>query len=134
MRDVRRIAIVDPCDATRDELRTVLLGMESVWVEAEGSRYEFFFDVIQQSVPDVVIISLDSDQNKAFQLISQLATQLPELPILVISARGDGQSILQALRNGAREFLTAPVVLEDLLKALKRITPRGTSEKAAIGA
>src|SRR3989440_3071429 len=128
MRDVQRIAIVDPSDTTREELRNVLLGMESVWLEAECSRYEFFFDVIQQSHPDVVVISLDSDQNKALTLISQLATEVPDLPILAISARGDGQAILQALRSGAREFLTAPVVLEELLKALKRLTPRAGAD------
>jgi pilus assembly protein CpaE len=121
MRDVQRIAIVDPSDTTREELRNVLLGMESVWLEAECSRYEFFFDVIQQSQPDVVVISLDSDQAKALQLISHLSAQVPDLPVLAISARGDGQAILQALRSGAREFLTAPVVLEELLKALQRL-------------
>jgi pilus assembly protein CpaE len=121
MRDVQRIAIVDPSDSTREELRNVLLGMESVWLEAECSRYEFFFDVIRQSNPDVAVISLDSDQAKALQLISQLSHEVPDLPILAISARGDGQAILQALRSGAREFLTAPVVLEELLKALQRL-------------
>src|SRR5438132_9213137 len=110
-RDVQRIAIVDPCDVTRDELRTVLLGLgESVWLEAECARYEFFFDVISQSSPDVVIVSLDSDQNKAQTLIGQLAQVSPDLPILAASAKGDGAAILQALRNGAREFLTVPVV------------------------
>src|SRR4051812_40183199 len=121
MRDVLRIAIVDPSDATREELRNVLLGMESVWLEAECSRYEFFYDVIAQSQPDVCMISLDSDQSKALALIAQLSGDAPDLPILAISARGDGQAILQALRSGAREFLTAPVVLEELLKALTRL-------------
>src|SRR3982750_2439810 len=108
MRDVQRIAIVDPSDVTREELRNVLLGMESVWLEAECSRYEFFFDVIRQSSPDAIVISL-------------VPAQMPELPILAVSARGDGQAILQALRSGAREFLTAPVVLEELFKALQRM-------------
>ncbi len=130
MKDVLRIAIVDPNDGTREELRGVLLGMDAVWLEAECSRYEFFFDVIRQSSPDVVIISLDSDQNKALQLIGTLAAET-DLPMLAVSARGDGQSILQALRNGAREFLTAPVVLEDLLKALRRLTPRAGTENAS---
>src|SRR5262249_25531980 len=110
MKDVQRIAIVDPSDATREELRSVLLGMESIWLEAECARYEFFFDVVRQSVPDIVVISLDSDQTKALQLIAQIAADVPELPMLAISAKGDGQAILQALRCGAREFLTAPVV------------------------
>jgi pilus assembly protein CpaE len=121
MRDVQRIAIVDPSDTSREALRNVLLGMESIWLEAECARYEFFLEVISQSVPDVAVVSLDSDQAKALQLIAQLTTELPEVPILAISGRSDGQAILQALRNGAREFLTVPVVLEDLLKALQRL-------------
>src|SRR5436309_1657603 len=128
MRDVQRIAIVDPSDATREEIRNVLLGLESVWLEAESPRYEFFPDVVKQSQPDVIVISLDSDQAKALALIDQLASDHPDLPILAISARGDGQAILQALRCGAREFLTAPVVLEDLLKALQRLQRTRVSE------
>src|ERR1700738_4998868 len=121
MVDVQRVAIVDPLDATRDPLRNLLLGIESVWLEAECSRYEFFIDVARQSSPDLVIISLDADHNKALQLIAQLGGECPNLPILAISGRGDGQSILQALRSGAKEFLTAPVVMEELLQALQRL-------------
>jgi pilus assembly protein CpaE len=129
MRDVQRIAIVDPSDTTREELRNVFLGVESVWLEAECSHYEFFTDVVSGSQPDVVVISLDADQAKALQLITQLSQDMPSLPILVVSARGDGQAILQALRCGAREFLTAPVVLEELLKALQRLQrARATSD------
>jgi pilus assembly protein CpaE len=119
---MQRIAIVDPSDLTREPLRNLLLGVESVWIEAECARYEFFLDVVQQSRPDVVVVSLDADQAKALQLIAQVASEHPGLPILAISGRGDGQSILQALRSGAKEFLTQPVVLEDLLKALSRLT------------
>src|SRR5262249_37298578 len=121
MRDVLRLAIVDPSDATREPLRNLLLGVESVWLEAECSRYEFFFDVVHQSNPDVAVVALDADHTKALQLISQLAADVPTLPILAVSAKGDGQSILQALRSGAREFLTQPVVLEELLTALQRL-------------
>jgi pilus assembly protein CpaE len=121
MKDVQRIAIVDPSDATREPLRNLLLGVESVWLEAECSRYEFFIDVARQSSPDAVVITLDSDHNKALQLIQTLTSEFPQMPILAVSARGDGQSILQALRAGAKEFLTAPVVLEELLLAMQRL-------------
>jgi pilus assembly protein CpaE len=121
MKDVQRIAIVDPMDSTREPLRNLLLGVESVWLEAECSRYEFFIDVAKQSRPDIVVVALDADHNKALQLIAQLGVDCPGLPILAVSARGDGQSILQALRAGAKEFLTQPVVLEELLLALQRL-------------
>src|SRR5947209_6826774 len=127
MKDVQRVAIVDPSDSTREPLRNLLLGVESVWLEAECSRYEFFIDVVRQSNPDLVVVALDADHNKAMQLIAQLGTECPGLPILAVSARGDGQSILQALRNGAKEFLTQPVVLEELLVALTRLKQNRTS-------
>src|SRR5712691_10497819 len=106
MKDVTRIAIVDPSDETREPLRNLLMGVESVWLEAECSRYEFFPDVVQQSNPDMVVVALDNDHAKAVLLIAQLSAAAPAMPILAVSGRGDGQSILQALRSGAREFLT----------------------------
>lgn len=129
MKDVQRVAIVDPSDSTRDPLRNLLLGLESVWLEAECSRYEFFIDVVRQANPDLVVVSLDYDHNKALQLIQQLTVEFPHVPILAVSGRGDGQSILQALRAGAKEFLTAPIVLEELLLAMQRLKiARGTPE------
>src|SRR3984885_7039293 len=129
MKDVQRIAIVDPSDSTREPLRNLLLGIEAVWLEAECSRYEFFIDVARQSTPDIAVIALDSDQQKAIQLIAQLTAEFPTMPILAVSARGDGQSILLALRSGAKEFLTQPVVLEELLGAMQRLRQtRSTSD------
>src|SRR6058998_2022975 len=110
MKDVQRVAIVDPSDSTREPLRNMLLGVETVWLEAECSRYEFFIDVARQSAPDLVVVALDADHAKAMQLISHLGVEFPTMPILAVSGKGDGQSILQALRSGAKEFLTQPVV------------------------
>src|SRR4051812_18583983 len=115
---MQRIAIVDPTESTRESLRTLLLGVDFVWLEAECARFEYFFDVIQQSMPDLAIVALDADKNKALQMIGQLSVEHPELPILTISH--DHQALLQSLQRGAKYFLTHPVGLEDLLAALRR--------------
>src|ERR1700687_2451291 len=98
MREVLRIAIVDPSESTREPLRNLLLGVESVWLEAECARYEFFPAVVQQSTPAVAVVSLDADSAKAMQLIAGLSADYPLMPILAVSGRNDGQLILQALR------------------------------------
>lgn len=113
-----RIAIVDPSDVTREPLRALLLGVDSVWLEAECARYEFFADVIAQSVPDLVIVVMDADRTKALATITQLASLHPNLAIVAISS--DHQSLLQALQRGARYFLTQPVALEELMSMLRR--------------
>ncbi|MEM8666987.1 MAG: AAA family ATPase [Planctomycetota bacterium] len=130
MTNVLRIALVDPNDGTRESLKAMLLGMETVWLEADCSRYEFFPDVIEQTNPDVGVIALDSDPEKAVDLIQQLSTDAPETAILAASEDTDGQMILKTIRAGAREFLTLPVSNDDLSGALQRVSQQkfGTAE------
>jgi len=124
MSNVLRLAIVDPKDQTRESLKSTLLGMDTVWLEAECSRYEFFADVIQQTHPDIGIVSLDHDPNKALDLVVKINEMSPDCNILVLSNSTDGNLILRAMRAGAKEFLTQPVKLEDLVGALSRIRER----------
>ena len=121
MSNVLRLAIVDPKDDTRERLKAMLLGMDIVWLEAECSRYEFFPDVISQSKPDVGVIALDADSTKAIALLERMRTDAPDCAILAVSATSDGQLILRAMRAGAKEFLTLPATLEEMMSALSRI-------------
>lgn len=118
---VVRLAIVDPKDASRNTLKNLLLGLDTVWLEAECSRYEFFADVITQTKPDIALISLDADAQKGLALVAKLTQELPSCHVLVISSSQEGSLILQAMRNGAKEFLSYPLKLEDFLDALDRI-------------
>lgn len=135
MSNVLRLAIVDPSDATRDALKTMLLGMDMVWLEAECSRYEFFSDVVAQTHPDVGIVTLDQDADKGLDLVARLNESSPDCSILVVSSSSDGNLILRAMRAGAKEFLTQPLRLQDLLDALARISERrfGRGESKARG-
>ncbi|MDX1969470.1 MAG: response regulator [Planctomycetaceae bacterium] len=121
MKNVTRIALVDPLDGSRSSLKTLLLGIESVWLEAECSRYEFFVDVVQQSKPDVALISLDANPQKGIELVGRINQEIPNCRVLVLSSSQEGSLILQAIRNGAREFLSQPLQLEDFIAALDRV-------------
>ena len=126
---MQRIAIVDPTESTRESLRTLLLGVDFVWLEAECARYEYFFDVIKQSTPDLAIVTLDADKNRALQMIGQLSIDNPRLPILTISH--DHQALLQSLQRGAKYFLTHPIGLEDMLAALRRALGETNSQDSS---
>ena len=135
MSNVLRLAIVDPNDSARESLKGMLLGMEMIWLEAECSRYEFFADVVAQTNPDIGMVTMDRDPAKAMELIAKLGEQSPDCAVLAVSSSNDGQLILKAMRAGAKEFLTQPVRLEDLLGALGRISDRrfGRGEKKPRG-
>jgi pilus assembly protein CpaE len=124
MSNVLRLAIVDPNDSARDALKTILLGLEMVWLEAECSRYEFFADVVAQTHPDIGLVAIDKDPDKALQLVEQLSASSPQCSVLVVSASTDGNLILRAMRAGAKEFLPKPIRIEDLVASLERIRER----------
>jgi len=121
MRNVTRIAVVDPNDIARSALKTLLLSLDTVWLEAECSRYEFFADVVLQTQPDLALVSLDNNPQKGLELIGRIHQELPGCQVLALSSSQEGSLILQAIRNGAREFLSQPLKLDDFLTALDRI-------------
>lgn len=121
MSGVVRLSIIDPNEATRNELKNMLIGVDMVWLEAECSRYEFFTEVVSQTKPDIALISLDANPEMALNLIAQVTRDLPSCSVIVVSSSQEGSLILRAMRNGAKEFLGFPLVLEDFLSALNRI-------------
>jgi len=121
MKSVLRLAIVDPEDDSRESLKSLLLGMERVWLEADCSQYAFFADVVAQTTPDVAVVAMDADPEKALSLVQELQQTAPSCHILVVSASTDGQLILRAMRAGVREFLSLPLYAEDLSQAPDRI-------------
>jgi pilus assembly protein CpaE len=121
MSNVLRVAIVDPNDQSRDSLKNILVGIDIVWMDAECSRYEFFAEVIEQSQPDVAMINLDGNIDRAMILLEKVRNSFPKCHLFAISNSTDGQLILKAIRAGAREFLTSPVEVEELYASLERL-------------
>ena len=131
MSQVLRLAIVDPNDGSREGLKSLLLGMDTVWLEAECSRFEFFADVVAQTDPDVALVALDADQEKALLLIQQLKESSPGCNVVAVSATTDGSVILRAMRAGVKEFITAPVTVDELVAAFERLRAHRRSEGAS---
>ncbi len=121
MKHVIRLAIVDPKDSSRSSLKNMLLGIDTVWLDAECSSYEYFADVAMQTQPDIALISLDSNADIALDLVGRLSRDLPTCSVLVVSSSTEGALILRAMRAGAKEFLNFPLNIEDFLAALDRI-------------
>jgi pilus assembly protein CpaE len=131
MSNVLRMAIVDPHDASRSVTKNLLLGIDSVWLEAECSRYEFFIDVLTQTHPDIALVAIDADPQRGLALVAQITGEFPQCSPLVVSASQEGSTILQAMRNGAKEFLSYPLQLDDFVAALDRI--RNTAQGGKFG-
>jgi pilus assembly protein CpaE len=121
MTNILRVALVDPRDESRENLKSLLVGMEIVWLEAECSRYEYFQDVISQTNLDVGIVCLDANPDKAIALIERIRVSSPDCALLAMSSSTDGPLVIRTIRAGAKEFLTLPSNFEEMMQAMTRI-------------
>lgn len=132
MSEVGRIAIVDPDDRSREELKQLLLRIDATWLEAECSDYDAFRKVVADTAPNIAIVSLDYDQNQGLQLIEILSRSASNTNIVAVSSATDGALILNAMRAGAKEFVPAPVKEGEIVAALERLGQRSNvSQEAA---
>lgn len=93
---------------------------------------------VRQTKPDVVLLDLASDLDKACDLIRHVSGTTPPVHVVGLHVRNDSDAILRSLRSGASEFLYAPFNLETQSDALQRLhrlmqpSPSGDTEPGAI--
>jgi pilus assembly protein CpaE len=84
---------------------------------------------LQESAPDVVVLDIPlSDPSSALRAIEVLHQELPRTALFAVGSMTQPQTIVMAMRTGAREFLERPLTTNLLLEAFVRLT---TTQKNA---
>jgi pilus assembly protein CpaE len=107
--------------AVRENLSKMLNSMGSLFLEAECSSYSALADALESCQPDLVVIGIDENKDEALAIIRKIASTSPNVAVIAISGQNDGRTILETMRAGAKEFLTLPVEMSDLVSAIPRV-------------
>jgi pilus assembly protein CpaE len=119
-----RLALVDPDDTTRPGLVQAFSALEGFWLETECSRYDLFAKLVEDTRPNVALISIDASPDEAFALIESLRARTPDLAICALSRSTDAARILRIMRAGAHEFLPHAATSGEILSALREVSKR----------
>ena len=71
--------------------------------------------------PDLAIVDLDLGKGDGFELISDLRTSAPDVPVLAITLERDAERRERALRAGAAEVLTMAASPKEIVEVAKRL-------------
>lgn len=78
---------------------------------------------VQSARPDVVLVDISAASSQyALRAIDLFHQELPEAAIFAIGSMAQPQTIVTAMRSGAREFIERPTTTTDLLEAFVRLT------------
>ena len=75
---------------------------------------------LEVDAPDVVVLDRRLPDGDGLDFLSTLRTQFPDVPVLMVTAHGDIQSAVEAIRAGAADYMAKPVELTDLVLRVRR--------------
>jgi two-component system, LuxR family, response regulator FixJ len=112
------VFIVDDDADVRCSLRCVLES-ETRRVADYPSAADFLAD-FQHAQPSCLLLDLRLPGTSGEELLEQLRTQYPDLPVIVITGHADVPTVLRTLRRGAVDVCTKPLDLQTLLAMVDR--------------
>jgi FixJ family two-component response regulator len=115
---IPHISVVDDDDAVRESLRALLRSVRFV-VEVFASAEEFLRSDRARET-DCLILDVRMPGMTGFELQRHLVATHAAMPIIFITAHGDEEMRLRALKGGAVDYLLKPFSEEGLLKAVQR--------------
>ena len=102
-----RVLIVDDDAASRRllEVRLRALGCETA-MAADGHEA---LAAIQQELPALMLLDLEMPRMGGMELLRTLRRDAVDLPVIVITAHGSIEAAVEAMREGAYDFLPKPL-------------------------
>lgn len=80
---------------------------------------------------DLVILDIMLPKMDGFQVLRRLRARRPNLPVLVLTARGGVEDRVRGLDLGADDYLVKPFALAELNARVRALLRRGARESAA---
>jgi two-component system chemotaxis response regulator CheY len=78
-------------------------------------------EVFQREMPELVTMDLTMPEMDGVECVQHLVALKPDVMILVISSLSDKATTIQAMKNGAKGFLTKPFDDEQINAALEEL-------------
>ena len=85
-------------------------------------------EMVPDEMPDLVLLDMMLPDGNGMDLLAELRTDYPHLAVILMTAYGDIETAVQAMRAGAHDFITKPYNLGQLLLSIERVL--GTTRTA----
>ena len=122
-----RVVLADDQAVVRDGLVLLLSASADVTVVAAAADGRDAVDLVLEHRPDVALLDLRMPGLDGAQVTAELASQAPEVRVLVLTTFADDDAILPALRAGALGYLTKDASGEELLAAIREVAAGRTA-------
>jgi DNA-binding NarL/FixJ family response regulator len=113
-----RVVLADDQRLVRESLATLLGLLDGIELLATASDGEEALGLTAEHAPDVVLMDLRMPRMDGIEATSRLRERHPDVHVIALTTYADDESVLGALRAGARGYLTKDASSQDIRNAI----------------
>jgi len=115
-----KLCIISPQSLFRQGVRHSLAGMSGIEIISEAEANDEAVSAVESSLPDVVLVDIDTPSDNGLKLARQIRQRLPNIGVIVITSNPDDEQLFQAIKAQAAAYLNKDITAEELVNAVKR--------------
>ncbi len=120
------ILLVDDHKIMRDGIKAILGRGEEFRVVGEAENGTDAMQFVRQLRPDLVLMDISLPGLNGVETTAEILRHHPDCKVIILSMYGDENSVVSAIRSGARAFILKKASGTDLVDALRMVARGGT--------
>ena len=116
-----KVLVADDHAVVRRGLVQILNEAPDMTVTDEACTGREVLRLLRESNPDALVLDIAMPEGGGLEVLQQLQTLKPDLPVLVLSVYSERQYAIRALKAGATGYLTKESAPEELITAIRRV-------------
>ena len=120
-----KILVVDDHTIVREGLKQILSEVPDIIVAGEASDGNQALNQVYKGDYDLVLLDIAMPGIRGLDVLKQLKTEKPDLPILMLSMYPEEQYAVRTLKAGASGYLTKESAPEELIAAIRKVCAGG---------
>jgi DNA-binding NarL/FixJ family response regulator len=116
-----RVLAADDQRVVREGIAMILSLLPGVEVAGTAADGEEALALAAERRPDVVLMDLRMPRMDGVEATRRLRAEFPEMQVIVLTTYADDRSVIDALRAGARGYLTKDSGAAEIMRALEQV-------------
>lgn len=113
------VFIIDNQLLYRQAIRQTL--QKDMEIVGESSLAPDIWSTVENLSPDIALVDVGQSSFSGFSVTRQIATRCPRVAVVMLSSNPDDDQLFQAIKAGARAFLSKDISGDSLLTVLRRV-------------
>jgi DNA-binding NtrC family response regulator len=105
------------------DLLSMVLSNEGYRV-VTATHGESALEKLNEESPDIVLLDIQHPDLDGMELLRQVKKANSQIPVIMLATHGTTQSVIEAMRLGAYDYINKPIAMEDVKQVLDRAMGR----------